>query len=419
MKPYLYDGVYIRNPSEKLKEAFTYYLYDYQGNPKTYKLYDYDRRTNLYKFPYGAIEFIGEYEDRTICKPLTVKLNNVIKLREDQEIVVNKFEKPVGILFSEPGSGKTVMGCELIARMGITTLILVPTVYLLNQWKERIQQFLGVTPGVLGDGNKDIREITISTFPSALNNLEDIKELFSFIIIDETHRIAADSYREVVHKLPARYKLGMTGTLERKDKLDFMIYAYLTKRIVKNDYNPTLKPNIVIINIPVRLKGANYVEALNYLSTNETVLNIQSKWLTEVYYKRYQLALSLRVAHIKNLSERLEGLPHKIITGSTPSKDRDSLNSELEKYRLILATNVLDEGADITDLDALHLLVPTNNIPKLIQRINRVTRFKEGKKTPIIFDYWFQGNSGKWNVLKQQQVRLGFYKEKGYKIFVR
>jgi superfamily II DNA or RNA helicase len=419
MKPYVYDGVYIKNPSKALKDEFTFYISDYKNNTKEYKLYDYERKSGVYKFPFGAVKHLEEFDDKRIEIPLTITLKNAIQLRDYQKNVVDKLENPIGVLFSEPGSGKTVMACELIARKKVTTLILVPTLYLLNQWKERIETFLGITPGVLGDGRKDIQEITVSTFPSALNNLDLLKERFSFIIIDETHRIAATSYRNVVHNLPAKYKLGVTGTLERKDKLEFMVYAYLSKNIVRNDSNPSLTPGVVIVKIPLTLRGKTYVEALNFISANESILNVQTKWMRDLYNTRFQLGLSLRVAHIHNLSDMLSDCPHKVVTGATPSADRDGLNNNLMNDRIILATNVLDEGADLDNLDTLHLLVPTNNIPKLIQRLNRVTRFKEGKKNPLIFDYWFTNCVGNWSVIKQQQARLRFYNEKGYKVYVR
>lgn len=407
----LRDGLYIPTKyAKKYKKDFTFFT-----NDSLYALYE-DLPDGMTKFPYGLIEEVSEYIDETNAPPLKDKLTNTIKLRSDQQLCVDELlKKKRGILFSLPGSGKTVMGCELIDKISVKTIVLVPTKYLLDQWVERMQTFLGYTPGVIGDGKFVLKDITISTFASALKRLDTIKNEFGLLLIDETHRIAADTYRTVVGNMNCRYKIGMTGTLERKDEKEFIVYAYLGNNIIENTYKATMEPIIMIYDTGIVLPKVTYTEAVSKLAENEQYNKMILDNILKLYNKRFQLVLTFRRKQIDYLEANLPK-DIKVVTGSSTNKEREGLNETITNSRVILATTVLDEGADITKLDTLHLVSPFNNIPKLQQRINRITRTIPNKKQPIIIDYFFHGRCKGWSPLLQQRKRLEFYRKEGYKI---
>lgn len=415
------NNVDIKSPPTWLIDKFTFKLTTATGS-KTYKLYK--KKGREYTFPYGARYLLDErgieYEDLTNFPPLTTKLADNIKLLDSQvDVVKNTLKYPTGVLFSEPGTGKTVMGCKILATLSTKTLILVPTLYLLEQWVERIQYFLGVTPAVLGGKSRTVGDITIATFSSAIKVMPILENAFGLVIIDETHRIAATTYKTVVDGINARYKLGLTGTLERKDGLEFMVTSYLADNVVINLNNQTMSPCVVIIKTKISIGSKNYVDTLTDLSTNAKYNNLIASVVEEMRSKnRLQLILTLRTEHLSQLENLIS--PCALVSGKSKPEDRKHASTNIHNHRVIIATNVLDEGADIPVLDTLHLCAPTNNIPKLIQRVNRITRAHPDKKTPIVFDYWFESSpAAKWSVIPQQQERLRYYRQKGWKVWIR
>lgn len=121
-------------------------------------------------------------------------------------------------------------GCALIAERKVSTLILVHRVQLLDQWKERITEFLGIPAKEIGTlagpkkkltGNVDIGML------QTLTKMEDVSEIaqkYSQIIIDECHHIPATSFEAILKQLPARYVLGLTATPYRKDGLQKILF---------------------------------------------------------------------------------------------------------------------------------------------------------------------------------------------------
>ena len=407
----LTNGVYVKEFGYKwLCDKFTFV----DSQNKLYRLYGVTDDGWLW-FPYDAKNYIA-VEDRTVAPIMLDDVSCNITLREDQEKLVNSvLTNPQGVIYSPPGSGKTVVGCFLINEFKLRTLVLVPTLYLLNQWKERVETFLGYTPGIIGDGIFELKDITIAVFNSAFRNIDKLEKEFGLVIVDEAHRIAAETYQEVVGKLWAKYKIGMTGTLERKDGKEFIVTAYLGNVIHENTHISTMKPVIVISLIDLKIPKLNYTEALTWLAANEKFNERIIYNINKNYKDRLQLALTFRKAHLNYLIPFLPDTT-KVITGDSTTEDRETLAKKIYDYRVILATTVLDEGADITPLDMLHLCSPFNNIPKLEQRIARVIRNHENKRQPIIFDYWVKGGGDKWSPISQQNMRLEYYRKMGYKI---
>lgn len=122
-----------------------------------------------------------------------------------------------------PGAGKTVMACNLIAERKTSTLILVHRQPLLDQWKERISTFLKIPVkdiGTLsGTRKKMTGRIDVGMLQSItrMDDLSEVADNYSQIIIDECHHIPATSFEAILKQLPARYVLGLSATPYRKD----------------------------------------------------------------------------------------------------------------------------------------------------------------------------------------------------------
>jgi len=216
-------------------------------NPEFYKL----QRMRMQTYPNPRFIFSGEIRADQIVLPRGV-LDDVVKLLtiaganiiiRDERIAKRKvkFEfkgelTPVqktavkvwrstdlGIIVAPPGSGKTVIACAMIAQRKVSTLVLVHRQELLEQWKKRITEFLGIPAkeiGVFAGTKKKLTgKIDIASIHS-LRNHEDVQELsqnYSQIIIDECHHIPAVTFEAILKQIPARYVLGLTATPYRKD----------------------------------------------------------------------------------------------------------------------------------------------------------------------------------------------------------
>jgi hypothetical protein len=135
-----------------------------------------------------------------------------------------------GVLVAPPGAGKTVMGCALISERKVSTLILVHRQPLLEQWKERLSEFLDIDKKEIGafGGTRKKRtgKIDIGMLQSIAKTqeIDEIASSYSQIIIDECHHIPAASFESVMKQIPARYIVGLTATPRRKDGLEEILY---------------------------------------------------------------------------------------------------------------------------------------------------------------------------------------------------
>ncbi|MDB5053636.1 MAG: restriction endonuclease subunit, partial [Bacilli bacterium] len=165
------------------------------------------------------IELIDE---SIVGLPIDVTFNG--ELKEQQIQAVNELIKhDMGVLSATTAFGKTVIGTWMIANRSVNTLILVHRAQLMDQWKEKIALFLNIPVkeiGLIGGGkNKRTGRIDIAMLQSvhSQGEVKDYIADYGQIIIDECHHISAFSFEQVLKKAKAKYILGLTATLIRKD----------------------------------------------------------------------------------------------------------------------------------------------------------------------------------------------------------
>ena len=118
------------------------------------------------------------------------------------------------------GSGKTFLGLQAIADAGVSALVVAPTIDLMNQWHATLTNAFGTQLpkiGVLGGGNHEIAELTVTTYDSAYRYINEYGDRFGLLIADEIHHLPAPTYRQIPEMAIAPYRLGLTATYERAD----------------------------------------------------------------------------------------------------------------------------------------------------------------------------------------------------------
>ena len=163
-----------------------------------------------------------------------VDFDSEIELLPQQELAIEKIaDKDFGVIVSPPGSGKTIIGLEIIAQKRQPALIIVHRQQLFDQWIERIQSFLKIPKQEIGQiGNQKFKvgkEITVAMIQSLTRSdeISKIANSFGTIIVDECHHIPAKSFREAIVDFNSFYLYGLTATPKRKNNDEKLIYVYI------------------------------------------------------------------------------------------------------------------------------------------------------------------------------------------------
>ena len=350
-----------------------------------------------------------------------ITFDNNIELAPHQEKAVRTgMEYDQGIIVSPSGSGKTIIGLELIARRMLPPLILVHRRQLLEQWVERIQSFLGISHVKIGQysGVKKIigEKVTVGLLQSfsRRGDLSEFKNLFGTIIVDECHHIPASTFRKVIAQLNSRYLYGLTATPKRKHNDEKLIYIYIgdiiinltsldIRKIHKEDYpsdsretgeSISIHPMEVIIRttslaIPFSF-STDLFHILAKVICFDSMRNqlIIDDILQEIHSGRKVLLLSERKDHLDVLNLYLKGKCEVIvITGDDSLRRRESKIKQIQNghYQIILSTGqYFGEGIDVQGISSLILAFPFSFEGKLLQYIGRL-RFS-GQQQRII-DY--------------------------------
>jgi DNA repair helicase RAD25 len=124
-----------------------------------------------------------------------------------------------GIIVLPTGSGKTLVGIKAISVLNTPTIVIAPTLDLVDQWRTRLKKEFKTEVGVLGGGEWDIKAVTVSTYDSAYIHADKLGNKFGLIIFDEVHHLPATGYRNIAEMFASPYRMGLTATLEREDGL--------------------------------------------------------------------------------------------------------------------------------------------------------------------------------------------------------
>src|SRR5260370_10034270 len=135
-----------------------------------------------------------------------------------------------GVLAATTAFGKTVLAAWLIAQRRVNTLVLVHRRQLMEQWIERLSEFLGVpakTIGRLGGGRKKLTGMLDVALVQSLahkGTVDDRIGDYGHLVVDECHHVSAHSFELVARRAKARFVTGLSTTLTRKDGDDPIIF---------------------------------------------------------------------------------------------------------------------------------------------------------------------------------------------------
>ena len=314
--------------------------------------------------------------------------------------------------------GKTFTGLAIAAKLGQKTLVVTHTTNLRNQWEKEVRKCFGIEPGRIGSGDFKINApIVIGNIQSLYRKMDDIKQEFGTLILDEMHHVSSPTFTRIVDEMPTRYKIGLTGTLERKDGRHVVFRDYFGHNVFKPPKENYLIPEVHVVRSDIRFLDGSFTpwaERINHLAYNEeyvhSVAMIAAKYAA---LGHKVLVVSDRVAFLKACA-RLVGDNAVSITGDMDFQEREDTMKLIGKDKNILfgTQSIFSEGISLNDLSCLVLGTPVNNEPLLTQLIGRVIREKEGKKQPIVVDIHLKGKTA----TRQANARMGYYIKQDYEV---
>lgn len=199
----------------------------------------------IYVPHYYGVEHFGPPKQYKVSQGKDIDVNFIGTLRDYQEPVVNKFihhcvtkQYGGGLLELPCAWGKTSGSLYIFSKLKKKTIVIVHKEFLMNQWVERIQQFVPnarigkIQASVLDVENKDI---VLCMLQSLISKDYDpaIFEEFGLTIIDEVHHISSQSFSNSLFKIVTKYMLGLSATMERKDGTTFVFKMFLGDVIYK------------------------------------------------------------------------------------------------------------------------------------------------------------------------------------------
>jgi len=340
------------------------------------------------------------------------------------------------IISIPPGKGKTVLAINLITRLKLRALVIVHKTFLLNQWKERIQQYTDANVGLIRQDQIDIadRQIVVAMLQSiSMKDYDrELFQAFPLVIYDECHHLGAKMFSRSLIKVQAPYYLGLSATPERKDQMDKVFRYFLGPISYRGKFEPN---NQVIVRlysykiINIKFKSLFNQRIKTYL-TPKMITNICKiserndlivKLITDIIIAepgRKILVLSGRcnsakndssVNHVKEISDRLNLNPDLADSWGyyIGGMKRIQLEISSEKQIIIGTYDMAQEGLDISQLDTLIMASPLKG--DITQTCGRILRGGNIYQ-PLIVDIVDQVKP----FCDQARYRYGYYKSNNY-----
>lgn len=412
------------------------------------------REDILKKFDNAGIRYKIE-DKRTQGRELNISFKG--ELRESQiPAAETMLENETGILHAATAFGKTVVCCDMIARRGISTLILVDRADLMNQWIKRLDEFLDIDEELpeyqTKTGRTRKRKSLIGNLQGAHDTLTGIVDVamirslkkkdgfhpmlkeYAQVYFDECHHAASESAIEVLQEINAKYVYGVTATPKRgdgKEKInEFLLgpirYRFTAKdRAEEQNIDHLVYPRFTRTVKPHHLSKTPYGNDAYELIRNNDVRDEQiiRDVADCVQAGRTPVVLTKYVDHANKLSERLKKYADRLIllTGANGTKARRAQVKELNEVDdsdsliLVGTGSLLGEGFDFPRLDTLFMATPVSGENVVEQYVGRLNRDYDGKENVIVYDY-VDSHIPKFD--KMYAARLKAYKKIGYELCV-
>lgn len=395
-------------------------------------------------FPTGLLpKMIGFFGDNQIApviidrrtRPegfLTLPRKKIIGLRPYQKVAIERaIENGRGIIESATGSGKTILIQELIYHYKLPTLVIVPSLNIMEQTSSYLQKIYGKSKVGMISANKPFSgglNSKIPIFVASVQSLPNLKESFfnniGLLIIDEFHHAAAETYQKLnMNNFKNIYhRFGLTGTNFRNDGADLALQGVLSDVVFQYSVLDGIADGYLCpvrfliyknrhpaLSQPHKTYREEYsANIVNNVEFNQTIANIANR----IKIKEIpQIIMVKEIAHGDLLQSLIPG--SVFVTGE--DKSRTITQQKLKdfkdgKYSVLIGTSVVGEGVDLPRAQVGIMAGGGKAESDVIQKIGRFLRLHDKKSLATIIDFTHDGSL---RLMKHSLMRKAIYNTYG------
>lgn len=354
-----------------------------------------------------------------------------VELRPYQQTALRQWqEQGRGVVVAPCGGGKTTIGVGAIQASATPALVLVHTIDLAKQWRDRVSAQLGVDAGLIGDSKRtgEDRPVVVATIQTLARwtwaEREEWGARFGLVVLDEAHHCPAKSFTEVASSLPGRLRLALTATPVRQDGLiDFLWWSFgpavsIIEQADLEAGGSTLRPTISWVRTgwePEDGAATDAIERANQRAADEprNALIVRLVLRAAAAGRRI-LVVTDRVEHCHALAALVEagGVHARALVGHLSARVRTEVLDGLRSgsVPVVTATSVADEGLDVPELDTVFLVDDATAEAKVQQRVGRCCRPLATKRPPVVIDFIDGDDTG----LRHAKARRRIYQRLGW-----
>nr|WP_245742035.1 DEAD/DEAH box helicase family protein [Natrinema salaciae] len=432
-----------------------------------------DSRTDGWRIPAGRYaelraalaETTAAVDDRVLHLAPLPDLRSAYELREYQDTALEAWlatdrwadapletvpRAPAGVLELPTGSGKTVIALKAIERLAVPTLVVVPTIDLLEQWERELEREFDAPIGRFGGGEQRLEPITVSTYDSAYLKADSVGDRFGLVVFDEAHHLGGEGYREIARLLAAPARLGLTATFERPDGAHEVIADVVGPLVHRLDVDDLAGDHLADYDLkrlevsltPAEREEYERVQGIftDYLATSNIDMRSGSDYQQLVKRSgndpeaREALLARQRARELMLGSEnKIEALADVLddhrgdriivftahndlaydvserfliptITHQTGTPERREILERFREgtYTRIATSNVLDEGVDVPDANVAVVLSGSGSEREFTQRLGRILRPKADGTRAVLYEV-VAGDTGERRIANRRR----------------
>jgi superfamily II DNA or RNA helicase/very-short-patch-repair endonuclease len=337
------------------------------------------------------------------------------ELRKEQKAAADAMLRhDTGVLAATTAFGKTVVAAWLIAQRGVNTLVLVHRRQLLDQWIERLSMFLDISAksiGRIGGGrSRPTGRIDVGIIQSLVRKgiVEDRVAEYGHVIVDECHHLSAHSFEQVARQAKARFVVGLSATVARKDghhPIIFMQCGPVRHQVNARAQAASRPFEHVVLVQPTTFqptKDRDPDKRVEFQTLYQELIDDQARTrricedvIDSVRSGRSPLILTERNDHLDRFEQEfVTRVDHVVVLrAGKGKKQRQAITERLaaiprHEGRVILATGkYIGEGFDDPRLDTLFLTLPVSWRGTVAQYTGRLHRLYDGKREVRVYDY--------------------------------
>ena len=358
-----------------------------------------------------------------------------------------------GVVSLPTGAGKTILAVMAIAHLRRPALVLVPTIELLTQWCSTLERFFRCPVGMLGGGSREILPLTVSTYDSAVLQMEFIGNRFTFLIADECHHLPGAGFQLAAAMAIAPFRLGLSATLEMDDERKNTLQTLMGETVCSigiDELEGNILSNYQVKRLFVHLSAAEnsayreqraiYTAFLNRYGISMANANGWRNFLIacvrqpggkaafNAFLNQRRIARAgrakmelLKSILLEHAGERIliftadndsayeigRTFTLPVVTHHTKSAERKEFLDAFRAgtYPVLVTSKVLNEGVDIPSAAVGVVFSGSGSVREHVQRLGRILRPAPGKTQAMLYELVSAGTSEEYTSGKRREHR--------------